>query len=269
MKYFVFLASILLLIGILGCGGAPASNPTAAPTNSSGKTQPTTAVAQPTNAPAPTTAPLPTNPPAPTQVAAPTTAAGGDLGSVKPPEGAPFDVVKKSLLNVFTANTVRANTNIETGDGSKSTLLLEYIKPDRMHIVQSDGGESIAIKGKGVWTKKDGKWEAEDAQMADMLFGFIAPEAIQESLKTMLVESVQFVGPELLDGKPTLVYTYKTKLEFGDTTSSGTGKIWIGALDGRPYRGESESESISTKGKLDKTLVVYEYDVPITIEPPQ
>jgi hypothetical protein len=83
------------------------------------------------------------------------------------------------------------------------------------------------------------------------------------------VDSVQFIGPELLDGKPMFVYAYKTKVDLGNAVSNGNSKIWMGALDGRAYHIESDSESITAKGKMDHTTVTYEYDIPLTIEAPQ
>lgn len=288
MRFVLFVLSLLLLIGIEACGGN-ASAPTNAPAPTiavaaTGAPAPTNApattnVSAPTNAPAPATgaeptqAAAPTNAPAPTTVAEPTQApaptnatAGGDL---KPPEGAPSDIVKKSLLSVFTANSVRAKTVLMPAQGEPQTLLLEYEKPDRMRIVQPDGTEQIAIKGKGMWRKVDDKWQAESAQMADMLFGFVETPALEESLKTIQIDSVQFAGADLIDAKPMFVYTYKTLVDVGSTKSSGTGKVWIGALDGRPYKGDSESESAVVKGKFDRTEVTYEYDVPLGIQAPQ
>jgi len=271
MKRLVMFVIVGLIMGLAACGGnAPA--PTAAPAN------PPTAVsgnaAAPTNPPAPTTASQPTAAPAqptqavePTQAVAPTAAPVS--GDVKPPEGAPLDVVKKAMLNVFTANSVRATTILQSANGESQTLLLEFVKPDRMRIVQPDGGEQIAVKGKGVWRKVGDKWENQGAQMADMLFGLFEASAVEESLQAIQVDSVQFVGPDLVDGKPMFVYTYKTTVDMGGTKNLGTGKIWLGALDGRVYKGESDSESLAMPGKTDHTIVTYEYDIPLDIQAPE
>jgi hypothetical protein len=258
MKYILSCILGLLLIAAIGCGGStPAANPTAAPTK-----------VPPTNAPA-TIAPAPTNTPAPTKAVAPTNAQASGGGNVKPPEGAPLDVVKKSLLSVFESDSVRAKTVLMPAEGESQTLLLEYVKPDRMRIVQPDGTEQIAIKGKGIWKKEGDTWEGEGPEMANMLFGFIEASAVQESLKSIQIDSVQLVGPDLLEGKPMFVYTYKTQVDMGGTKNNGVGKIWIGALDGRPYKGDSESDSIASPGKTDRTQVTYEYDLPLEIQAPQ
>lgn len=268
MKILVFVSSVVLFMGIVACGGnsptptlIPVSNPTilAEPTNA----------AVPSIASVATAAMVSTDAPPPTDTPAPTNAPVSGGGEAKPPEGAPLDVVKKALLNVFTANTVRAKTVLMSASGESQTLLMEYVKPDRMRIVQPDGTEQIAIKGKGIWKKVDDKWEGEGAEMANMLFGFIEASAVEESLKSIQIDSVQFVGPDLLDGKPMFVYTYKTQVDLGGTKNNGTGKIWIGALDGRPYKGDSESDSVASPGKTDRTQVTYEYDLNLNIQAPQ
>ena len=164
---------------------------------------------------------------------------------------------------------MRAKTTIDSSDGKQTTITIEYVKPDRVRVIQPDGGEVIAIKGKGAWQKTGDKWQPMGTQAADMFFTFLEPAAIEEMLKLIQVDSVQLVGPELLDGKPVFVYTYKTKIQSAGQPIEGSNKIWVGAVDGRAYRVETTSESLVNKGKQDHTLATYEYDVPLTIEAPQ
>lgn len=264
MRQLLILTLLISSALVVACGG---SGPTPAPTQ---------APTQPTNAPASTQAVT-----QPTIAAVPTQAAGGaPTAAVNPPapsgseipdapSGAPLDIVKKASLDVFSANSVRAVTLIEPADGSQSTLTLEYVKPDRIHVVQSDGAENIAIKGVGFWTKTADIWEMDGPRAAEFLFAFLDAQALEQSFKVIQVDSIQFVGAELLNGKPTFVYTYKTVVEFGEQKSNGIGKLWVGALDGRAYKGESTSDSFATPGKQDHTIVTYEYDIPITIQAPQ
>lgn len=180
-----------------------------------------------------------------------------------------MDVIKKASLTVFDANSVRATTILDSADGTRTTLILEYVKPDRVRVVQSDGAERIAIKGKGFWSKSGDKWENQGAQGADFFFAFLEPSALEESLKIIEVNSVQFAGIEMLDARPMFVYNYGTTLDMGTTKVKGTGKMWIGAVDGRAYKGESFSDSIANPGKQDHTIVKYEYDIPLSIQEPQ
>lgn len=273
MKHIAYFVLAVILVGAIGCSGsAPASNPTAVPTNVPPSLAPVTTAPQATVASQATNAPAPTSQIATAAPAIPTgapTVVSGAGGGLKPPEGAPLDIVKQASLKAFEASSLRAKTVIDAADGSHVTLLVEYVRPDRVHVVQPDGGEIIAIKGKGAWQKKDDQWTPMGAQAADMFFGFLEPAAIEEMLKLIQTDSVQFVGPELLDGKPMFVYTYKTTLNMGTQPTQASNKIWLGALDGRAYRVETNSDSLAVAGKQDHTVATYEYDSPITIEAPQ
>lgn len=195
--------------------------------------------------------------------------AGNGSSTLPTPLGTPSDVVKKASLEIFTSDTVRAKTVIKPADGSESTLTLEYVKPDRIHVVQSDGTERIALRGKGLFSKTGSTWQADGIDAADFLFALLDPQALAESFQVIQTDSIQYVGAELLDGKPVFMYTYKTVVDFGRQTARGDGKLWVGALDGRAYRGESTNDSLATPGTQDHTVVTYQYDIPITIEAPQ
>jgi len=283
MKPIIVLTVLLATILFAACSGAA---PTSVPSSPTSLAAPTQAPAAPTNAPAPTqTQSLPTTAPAPTEsvvqpttqalpTAAPTspTSATSDSGSAQPPSGKPVDIVKKASLSAFDANTVRAQTLIQGGGGDTSTLTLEYIKPDRVHITQSTpqgASERIAIRGKNTWLKVGDKWQAQGADAAALFFSFLDPKALEQSLNVIQTESVQFVGAEVLDNVPTFVYTYKIVVDFGGQKASGDGKIWIGAVDGRPYKVQSVSDSLTTPGKQDSTTALYDYDLPLKIDEPQ
>ena len=82
------------------------------------------------------------------------------------------------------------------------------------------------------------------------------------------VTNVRLVGPDVIDGTPTLAYTY----DFVPTAPTKPGvkpgpqsaKIWIGVADRLPRRFETAG------GPTAGTVVVtyYDYNAPITIETP-
>lgn len=252
MKKILFLMLLGLIVLINACSGAPA---------------PTQAVSQPTNAPAPTDVPSP-----PTAISGPTTAPAPTQApntNLEPPSGDPFNVIRDASLAQLQAKSFRATTSIESGDGQTSQLLIEYLAPDRLRVKYGEGREQIAIKGKGAWTKDADTWEAAPPGYEEFFFKSLSPEGIDETLKTVQVKTIRFVGVELLDGKPTFVYEYESVVDAGGGNSiTGTSKIWIGATDRRTYRVQAVSDSITKQGAQDKTTVIYEYDIPLTIEPP-
>lgn len=279
MKNIVFVIVCLSGVFLMNCGGSSATSASPSPTLA--RTQPTTAsaptlalptIATGTQGPEPTIAleqstSAPESTQAPAQPTTASQAATASTTDLQPPSGDPFNVLKNATLAEIQAKSFRQTTTIVSGDGKTSQLMIEYVAPDRIHLV-SASGEQIAIKGKGAWVKHADKWQASAPAMADVFFQALSPAGIDELLKTIQVKSVKFLGPELLDGKPMFVYQYETSIDLGGQSIKGTSKMWIGALETRAYRVESISDSIAKPGTQDKTTSIYLYDIPITIEPP-
>jgi hypothetical protein len=304
MKRFAIVTLLLSVALINACGGSPVAPATATPnppptaaavaTEASSAAPQTPAPAQPTLVPstvvgtapaqptlAPTTAPAqpttaPTTAPTdqPTSQAShqPTTAPTGSAGDVTPPTEPGLDVITQAAQRVYDANSVRVETLLEFADGQKSGLLVEYIKPDRAHSKGLTGGEeSIIIVGKGVWFKPpfEDNWLPQSADPAELIRNATNPAPIVNALKNIQPESVQFSGVELVDGKPAFLYTYTTSDEGSSFHFKGSGKTWIGVLDRRLLRHETFGDASVAGGKQDHFLIIFTYDLPITIEPPQ
>jgi hypothetical protein len=63
------------------------------------------------------------------------------------------------------------------------------------------------------------------------------------------------VGPDILDGKPMLVYQY--------TLNNSPAKLWVGVADGLPYKVESVSKS-----GAKTTVTISDYNAQIVLTPP-
>src|SRR5262249_21358090 len=94
----------------------------------------------------------------------------------------------------------------------------------------------------------------------------------------------KLVGPDVLDGTPCLVYQYTTILapESGPvgggeagavpqpgikpaaTPSAFTAKVWVGVADQLPRKLESADPNSSAQ----TTILYYDFDAPITVNPP-
>ncbi len=229
-----------------------APEPTAAP-----KVEPTQPKPTDTPKPAPSPTPEPPKPTAaPTQPPAPSGADGANLI---------FDAMRAQLAS----KSFRMTMNTEDGD-KKTTMTIEYVAPDRFHMIQASGTEIILLK-EGMYQRstKDGPWNKLPGEMgSNIVTTILDPKNIEELKNTVSVDQVKFLGPELLDGKLMWVYQYTTAVKMGDTTLNGTAKVWIGVLDKLPYRSESESDSLVNKGGKTKTTSVYQYDPNIKIEAP-
>lgn len=276
MKRLLLLVTVGMYCILMACGGntAPPVNPTSVPVQATAQI-PT--LANPTGAPqatqVATNAPGSTDAPAatvtvssaePTQ----TTASTGSLPP--PPSGDGYEFIRKATLAQLQSKSFRATTNTLNAGGTSTTLVLEYVAPDRIHLVSNGTTEQIAIKDKGAWVKSNGKWASlGDATAANMVFGLLDAKAIDELLKQIEVSSVKYVGAEILDGKPTFVYQYMTSFDTGGTqVLKSNSKVWIDALDQRIVKLEAINDSLVKPGEKDTLTVTYEYDLPLSIEPP-
>lgn len=275
MKRILLFLAVCVSSFLIACGGnaAPPVNPTSVPA------QPTAQIATA----AATSASLATSAPATTPVSTEAAGAMATLANAEPtqttastgslpppPSGDGYEFIRKATLAQLQSKSFRATTNTLNASGTSSTLVLEYVAPDRIHLVSNGTTEQIAIKDKGAWVKSNGKWASlGDATAANMVFGLLDAKAIDELLKQIEVSSVKYVGAEILDGKPTFVYQYSTSFSTGGTqVLKSNSKVWIDALDQRIVKLEAVNDSLVKPGEKDMLTVTYEYDLPISIEPP-
>jgi hypothetical protein len=102
-------------------------------------------------------------------------------------------------------------------------------------------------------------------------FAFLDPKNIDQMRTSINLGQIQLVGADLLDGKPMLVYQYTLDVKSavsGSPDVKGTFKIWIGATDSRAYKIEGDTDSLVSAGSKVHMSITFEYDIPITIEPP-
>jgi hypothetical protein len=232
----------------------------AAPTTVAPQSTATTAPVAPTMVATATAAPIaPKTLATATEVTAP--AAGGNTP----------DVIANAERTLLKQKAWRVTTSIVASDGVTMTTQIEYVTPDRVHFVSANG-EWIAIKGVGAWQKTAGaQWQQAPAAMSsvgDSLFLAMDPAQIDQMMNIIVVEKFKSDGNDMLSGKPMRVYEYATTMTLGDTTYNGTSKIWIGALDGLPYKSTGSTTSGGASGGTSEVTTSYQYDSGIKIEAP-
>ena len=180
--------------------------------------------------------------------------------------GDPRQDVKKALTAMFAAKSFRARLTTTTGN----VMDMEFVAPDRFHTKgqsQSEGqppAREMIIIGKDTFVRLGNmEWRQVPAGMGlgETVQQF-RPDVTSEMMKR---EDIKFIGPDVLDGSPVLVYQYKLKGE-----EQHLWKMWIGSSDGLPRKNESEAETDS-EGKPIKTrmnVIYYDYNTNIKIEPP-
>jgi hypothetical protein len=95
------------------------------------------------------------------------------------------------------------------GGALEQSSNFEYVAPDRYHSTRDSvtglqtNGETIVI-GKDTWVKRNDQWKKSPVDMSN------AFASIQSALNgdTMKGVDVRLLGPDTVDGTPTLVYAY-------------------------------------------------------------
>lgn len=216
----------------------------------------------PTQAIAATT--LPINPSAatvatkPAAVAAPTTAPAAPAL----PVGDPFDVIRKAQI-ASTQRAYRSEVVSESKDG-KTVIKGIFVPPGNLHVTTATDGMQfeMIIVGERLWTKRDGK--LTEAPNAKVTIGKTLEQYAKdpESLG-IKISDVKFVGPDVVNGTPTWVYSFVSSLPEANFKSSG--KMWIGVANGLPLKQESEGEFGGIKSKTTQTVT---YDPNLKVEVP-
>src|SRR5262249_26808400 len=140
--------------------------------------------------------------------------------------------------------------HMTSGSGSSGTVDvdLEVVTPDRFHM--KTGQLEMIIIGNTTYVKMGTTWQKMTlTQTIDLSLA----DAHKFEAQVGTSPDVKLLGPEVLDGTPTLVY------QMGQTSgSSQTVKMWVGVADGLPRK-------VSTPGTI---ITFSDYNSNITINPP-
>jgi hypothetical protein len=262
--------AILAALVLAACdsSGSQAAAPTAppqaaAPTSVSLPTLPPQPAGVPPTA-APIIAPTPAVAPPPTSVpaAAPTTATASNGLT-----GEPRAALRNAFAKLSSAGPYRIKeTSTFTLAGKTQTVewVREFTPPGRLHILPDSQGRGETIIIDHVWYTKDqsGNWTKSDSP--------IDPGSKRPNVADILakaISDVQLVGPEVLNGTPTMAYSMNFNAP--DGKFMGTIKAWIGVTDGLPRQAELEGTQASEEAQIPiQVRDIYEYDPGIKIELP-
>jgi len=269
MKMQIHLTLILfgcLLLVAAGCGSNAGNTSAAVPTSANNAIVPTQTAVSTAPTAVPTQAAESTTPTAAGQA---TKAAAPTLASGNPPVGSndPRQVLANALRAQAKVKSFRHKRTI-IGAGSTTSLSAEIILPDRFHGT-TDETETIVIAGIIYFKLADQPWRKSPASASQGLnaLTFVVDETKLDAL-LQSVSEFRLVGPEVLDGTPTLVYQYKTTT--AQPPATGTSKIWIGVADNLPRKIEGDSTS-TLNGQTHSaktTFLYYDYNADIKIEAP-
>jgi hypothetical protein len=157
----------------------------------------------------------------------------------------------------------RVRQTVESASGSVQNVV-EFVPPDRYRVVVNTAAGSIemVIIGKKAYQKVGDRWIESPMDVGSMIEQ-LSSTATEEAIKGM--SDVKLVGPETLDGVPTLAYTYTSKVKIGDVETTSASKLWVGVADGLPRKQVVEGETMGVKSI---TTLLFEFDQTIRIEAP-
>jgi hypothetical protein len=186
----------------------------------------------------------------------------------------PRGAVTKAMSAMLAAKSYRARWVTSSSSGTNSTMMLEFVAPDRYHLVReaerSAGNvnkmETIVVGQETFMKMGDGSWQRFPVNVGELIARFRDPKVIEELSKSA---EVKFVGADTVDGSATMVYQYT----YSDPEGKGvktTAKTWIGVANNLPLRTESEAESEIMGKKINSksTITYYDYNADIKIERP-
>ncbi len=210
-------------------------------------------VSTPTPVP-PTPRPLPTATPPPTATATPIPTATPTPFPTPANPGASLASIFKTWGNVKSLRAKMTSTGQPTGT---QEMTMEVVMPDKFHMTGKD--LDMYLIGKVFYMKIANKWQ-KMTMPPGINFDFANPQKIAATLGAQT--DTKFLGAEILDGVPTLVYQYTTSIK-GPPAQKYATKVWVGALDNLPRKSESEP-----KPGQKTTVTFYDYNADIAIKAP-
>jgi outer membrane lipoprotein-sorting protein len=186
---------------------------------------------------------------------------------------------KEGLLKATKAQmdsaSYRAKIVSSTSAGTESTTTIEFVAPDRYRMTrEADASgkpmpsQQTIIVGKSTYMKMgNAEWQKFPIDMGEMISQFRNSKLLDELAKNT---EVKVLGPDVLDGTPTIVYQYTLNDVIGKGLKSST-KAWVSVSTGLPQQTETEGD-ITMMGKTmhTKTIVTYSsYGADIQIEAPK
>jgi outer membrane lipoprotein-sorting protein len=148
-----------------------------------------------------------------------------------------------------------------TMDGEGQTPMhteLEFAAPDRYRMRMANSMEVVII-GRTTYMKVGDKWQKMQLPVENAI-GEMRTTFTKEGMKW--ISDVKHTGDDTVDGKPAYVYTYHGKAP--NNVGENDSKLWIAKSDGLPLKIEATYKS----GNLRSMTIEYDYDTPVTIEPP-
>ncbi|MGA9398597.1 MAG: hypothetical protein WBV22_10110 [Anaerolineaceae bacterium] len=191
------------------------------------------------------------------QALATTAANAVPQGAMEDPRAYLIDALSKQMMSEPFRSTM---TMVSAGKTTNYTV--EFQPPDRFHMVMPGVVEGVIIGQQGYMKQGDTWLQVPLSADFSSAFGLLGPDAVKAF---DAIQNVKFAGAEVLDGRPTLIFTYTSDVTVAGVASTSTNRLWLGATDGRVYQIVVDGEAAGVKST---TTIIYEYDPSIKVEAP-
>ena len=213
---------------------------------------------------------------APTEILPPATAVPEPTATVEP-AAEPVeetavgndDLLAELMLAFSTqqeAGTWRARQTIVDGENSLETVV-EHQSPDRYRVTM-DMGESMPFEtimiGETMYQNLGGTWVELPVDMGSEFSNMLNDP--QSMLEESRFENIEFLGIEDVNGEAAKVYRFTAVDTLTDSPTTSEIVVWIRESDNLPLKQEITFPGTDVGGQITQ---VFEYDVDISIEPPQ
>lgn len=205
----------------------------------------------------------------------PITASPVEPGNQSPEE------IQAVLVKALMALNGRPNrmdvSTLLVDEGETRTNVIEFVPPDRKRIVSEEEGIEYIIVNNVVYarTETSGAWQQTSLPAST----FMQENEVTEASVAETISDAKFLRSDTLDGKPVYVYSYHSSAGTSEVEIVNEIEIWIGALDGLPYKMFMDGQILSARtnpstGKSEleavpaQTTTQIEFDDNLTIEAP-
>ncbi|OQY89799.1 MAG: hypothetical protein B6D39_09155, partial [Anaerolineae bacterium UTCFX2] len=169
----------------------------------------------------------------------------------------------------------KSGTVTVLGDGQTKTNVIEFVPPDRKHIISPDENVEYIVIGEKVYANSSGEWEETQIPASAFLGdGLADAQAIGETISLG-----EFIRQDQFEGADVLIYSYASRTRSGDTELHSQTELWVSVEEGLPMKMVVDGEILSAstdpatgESKLQPvnalTTTIIIFDPTIRIEPP-
>jgi hypothetical protein len=202
--------------------------------------------------------------PASSATAPPSSPAAANVGQAESGDLAPILAAQRAQLKASAFRIV--STSQDAGTASV-TVTMEYVAPDRLHMMQANGDEYLLVDGSTWERRQGGHWSRSPADLSPLLATLLDASQVDQLRGLVVPGSVKALGRRDLAGVSADAYEYATVVESEGLRISSRTTMWIGAT-GLPLRLDVVADSPTKANAKETSSVVYTYDPSITIDAP-